>query len=81
MNNMLEKIEAYFKENSKEKILEEWSKYEEFDKIGPSVDDLIEHLETHFKIPKDDLERELKTLQILFKNPKFISGFLFRFEI
>lgn len=82
MENMLEELEYYFRNTPKEEILKGWSKYAEYDKVGPKVNEYLEHLETHFKIPKQEhLEKELQSSQILNESPKFFSGFLFRFVL
>lgn len=41
MNNFLESLRCYFKDNSREKILEDWAKTEEFDQVGISVEDFL----------------------------------------
>lgn len=36
--NILEGLKEYFRNNSKEKIAEDWEKYKEYDEVGISVD-------------------------------------------
>lgn len=40
--NFLEELKEYFRTTSKEKILEDWNKSQEYDKIGPTVDEYIQ---------------------------------------
>jgi len=40
-NNFYEKLKQYFEETPREKVLEDWVKSAEFDKIGPTVDDYL----------------------------------------
>lgn len=76
MNTMLEKTEAYFRENSKKEILEKWREYEKFDKIGPKVDDLISHLEMYFKIPvTENTETRIKSSNLTTQKTRKDSGF------
>jgi hypothetical protein len=44
MSDMLEKIDKYFSENSKEKILEDWKKSEKYDKIGITIHKFMDGL-------------------------------------
>ena len=41
MNNLFEELKKYFEMSSPEKVLEDWSKSAEFDKISPTVDEFI----------------------------------------
>jgi hypothetical protein len=40
-NNFYEKLKQYFEETPREKILEDWAKSAEFNKVGPTVDDFL----------------------------------------
>lgn len=40
-NNFYEKLKQYFEETPREKVLEDWAKSAEFDKVGPTVDDFL----------------------------------------
>ena len=39
MEDYNEELERYFKNTPREKILSDWNKSEEFDKVGPTVDE------------------------------------------
>lgn len=41
MNNFLENLRCYFKDNSQEMILEDWAKTEEFDQVGILMEDFL----------------------------------------
>ncbi len=76
MKSFFEELESYFVENSHEKVLTKWSKYDtEENNVGPKVEEYLSTcqnhffssfypIETDFKISNDDL------------TPKFTSGFL-----
>jgi hypothetical protein len=41
MYNFLEELKKYFDETPKDKILEDWVKTEEFDNVGPTVEEFL----------------------------------------
>lgn len=45
MDNFVEDLKKYFDETPKEKVLEDWNKSKEFDKVGPTVDEFINNTE------------------------------------
>ena len=45
---IVESLEKYFSENSKEKILEDWNSISEFDEIGPTVDEFLKQNNINF---------------------------------
>lgn len=76
MSKMLEKLDAYFKNTPREQILKDWAETEKFDKVGPTIHELVEHLETYFKIPKQDEYERNKLYNLIIENPEF-SGFFY----
>jgi len=40
-NNFYEKLKQYFETTPREKVLEDWAKSAEYDKVGPTVDDFL----------------------------------------
>jgi|688.fasta_scaffold1200846_2 hypothetical protein len=44
--NFLEELKEYFRTTSKEQILEDWNKSQEYDKVGPTVDEFIDNTKT-----------------------------------
>ena len=40
-NNFFEELQEYFKNTPREKVLEDWSKTEEYDNIGPTVEEFL----------------------------------------
>lgn len=41
-NNFFEELKKYFEVTPREKVLEDWAKSIEFDKVGPTVEEFIE---------------------------------------
>jgi hypothetical protein len=39
--DILEELKEYFRNNTKEKILEDWEKSKKYDKVGPTVDEFF----------------------------------------
>jgi hypothetical protein len=71
MNNFLENLRCYFKDNSRERILEDWAKTEEFDQVGILMEDFL-------NIIKEYRPSVIKTNENITNSysPKFSSGFL-----
>ena len=66
-DNFVEKLKKYFNETPREKVLEDWKKSEEYDKIGPTMDEFMENTKKcRMKIDKQKryLEMEQEFLQI-----------------
>ena len=63
MNNFLVELKKYFESTTQEKILEDWSKSEEFDEIGPSVEEFFKYSK-HILSNDNQLLNELATSQI-----------------
>jgi hypothetical protein len=76
MNNFFEDLKKYFETTSQEKILEDWSKSEEFDKIGPTVEEFLINSQHYSVLSKDPLSG---FLQNIYKQPKpeVLFGFSF----
>lgn len=75
MNNFLENLKKYFENTSKGKILEDWSKSAEFDKIGPTVEAFLHHTQQFYPIHSEGpFEGNLVGINEF--DPKFTSGFL-----
>ena len=41
MNNFYEELKRYFEVTPQDKVLEDWAKSEEFDNVGPTVEEFI----------------------------------------
>lgn len=63
-SNFYNELQEYFKNTSKEKILEDWNKSAEFDKIGITVEELIEKrimgigVDTGYRLSKQETVEE-----------------------
>ena len=55
---MLEQLEDYFKNTSKEKIMEDWKETEKYSKVGPSVDEYLSYIKKIKIIDRDKLSKK-----------------------
>jgi len=77
MQNLLDDLRAYFKNNLPAKVDSDWAKYAKYDEVGPKVSELLSHFETHFQYEEDEsLEKEIQNNPIKTKSPK-VSGFFY----
>jgi hypothetical protein len=75
MYNFLEELKQYFDNTPKEKILSDWSKTEEFDLIGPKINDFLTHTNqciVRIKLTDDFLKFNYTKIT----NPENTSGLL-----
>jgi hypothetical protein len=42
--NFLDKLKAYFDNTPREKVLEDWNKSADLDKVGPTIDEFLENI-------------------------------------
>ena len=52
MENFVEKLKKYFEETPREKVLEDWEKTKELDKIGVTVEEFLQNINDN--IEKND---------------------------
>lgn len=65
--NMLEELDRYFRETPKEKIMEDWAKFEKYDQVGPTIDNFRNRHDKIFSRSGLDLvELEKKFDQVLY---------------
>lgn len=74
MNNFFEDLKKYFEVTPREKVLEDWAKSEEFDQVGPVMDDFLAQTYWYCKIHLEDPLINCNTINNEY-NPKFSSGF------
>jgi hypothetical protein len=74
-NNFYEKLKQYFEETPREKVLEDWAKSAEYDKVGPTVDDFLNNTNKQETIE----EAGLKHCDMLDKFPALVNP-LFSFK-
>ncbi len=72
MNNFLEELKHYFATTPKEKIMEDWAKSAEFNKVGPTIDEFLQYTQLNYHIHSQD---PLRVCLINEYSPKFSSGF------
>lgn len=76
MSDFYEQLEQYFATTPREKILEDWAKTEEYDKIGPTAEALLNNILRYQVHSFESLTETFSKTPNTF-NPKFSSGFLF----
>jgi len=54
MNDFTEDLKNYFENTPRAKVLEDWAKTEAFDKVGPTMDELLKTTINYFKIKSED---------------------------
>lgn len=78
MSTILEDLKRYFRETPQEKIISDWAKSKEFDKIGPPIYEFIESSIKYYTVecPEASNMNQIVITNIN-NNPKFIpSGFV-----
>ena len=58
MNNFFEELKKYFEVTPREKVLEDWAKSAEFDKVGPTVEELTSELASKLKEVLNNMSQE-----------------------
>jgi hypothetical protein len=48
MDNLLEELKKYFKNTPRSKVMEDWAKSAEYDKVGPTVEEFISCSPYHY---------------------------------
>ncbi len=77
MSTILDSLKRYCQNNTEEQIREAWDAFEEYDKIGPNVDDFMAESKLLFyEQTKIDNYWEFFCSNQLITNPKFSSDFL-----
>jgi hypothetical protein len=74
MNNFFEDLKTYFEVTPREKVLEDWAKSEEFDKVGLTVEDFLQNTQ-HYYVFSDDPLIGSSINSKDYYSPKFTSGF------
>ena len=49
MKDFLKEVKEYFENTPQDKINSDWTKYEEFDQVGPTVDEFLKTFEDETK--------------------------------
>lgn len=74
MENIVEKLNQYFKITSSVQILNNWEATKDFDQVGPIMDDFLNQVNQLYKIKLHD-PTEVHNLIINDYSPKFTSDF------
>jgi len=74
MNNFFEELQKYFEVTPQEKILEDWAKSAEFDKIGPTVEQFLKNTQMYYQIHSKDPQQGCLIENNQY-SPKYSSGF------
>lgn len=73
MSNFFEELKKYFEATPEEKILEDWLKSADFDNVGPSVEEYLQHSQQYYVFSEDPVIEEMTNITNY--SPKFSSGF------
>ncbi|MDO6738613.1 hypothetical protein [Wenyingzhuangia sp. 2_MG-2023] len=79
MSNFFEELKQYFEKTPREEILDVWSKSEECDQVGPTVDELISHSNRYY-VHSEEPNQSSSELINNNLNPKYTSGFFYNFN-
>jgi hypothetical protein len=75
MSNFFEALKQYFELTPHDKVLQDWAKSEEFDKIGPTFDEFLNNCAQYYQIHSEE-PQWVSLTGISEFDPKFTSGFL-----
>ncbi len=74
-NDFYEELKAYFENTAQDKVMTDWAATEEYDSMGPTVDEFLFYSQKYYKVHLEDLH----DIGIHFiennLNPEFTSGF------
>jgi len=72
MSTLLEDLRKYFSETPHEKIISDWAKSEEYDSVGPPVDEFIEFSKKYYTVICADVDNiDKMIINNISSNPKF----------
>ena len=74
MNNFFEELKKYFEVTPREKVLEDWAKSAEFDKVGPTVEEFLHNTNRYYQIHSEEPSGGC-SIEFNEYDPKFTSGF------
>ena len=72
-NNFAEALKQYFENTPKEQIEADWKKSEEWDKVGPTVEQYMNVLDSNNVIQQVDFEKEVQA-RVEFKMNELLTG-------
>lgn len=76
MSNFFEELKKYFEVTPREKVLEDWAKSAELDKVGPTVEEFLLNTNQYYQIfSEEPLGFSLSENNVY--SPKFTSGFFY----
>ncbi len=74
MSNFFEELKKYLEVTPREKVLEDWAKSAEFDKVGPTVEEFLHNTNQYYQIHSEE-PLGVCLIGINEYDPKFTSGF------
>jgi hypothetical protein len=77
-NNFFEELIKYFENTPREQVLADWAKSEEFDNVGPAVEDILSFSKRRQKIELTEHRESEYSYNLNNLNPKKASGFLLK---
>ncbi|MBI9069690.1 MAG: hypothetical protein JEZ09_20505 [Salinivirgaceae bacterium] len=75
MSTILESLKLYFQSNSREQIERDWAESEQYDIIGPKIDEFIHQSKQFNLIETTDSYWKYSCSKQIIKNPEFASDF------
>lgn len=74
MDNFFDDLKKYFEVTPREKVLEDWAKSAEFDKVGPTVESFLHNTNHYYQLFSEEPLLDC-FVGISEYDPKFTSGF------
>lgn len=75
MRTILDRLKQYYENNSQEQIEKDWAESEEYDQIGPLVDEFIKQTKIFYEFHMRDSYWEFSNSNNILHNPKFTSDY------
>ena len=76
-NDFFEDLQKYFENTPRTQVMEDWSKSEKLDEVGPTVEEFLNHTKRIHHVHLKDPASNNMNFKNINTNPEFTSGFLF----
>ena len=74
MNAILEGLKQYFQNTDASQVLKDWAEFDEFNKIGPTIEEFMKQSSFMYKMD-NNMSRWKFSSPTISQNPKFSSDF------
>lgn len=78
--NFFEELKRYFANTSNDQIFKEWKESEDFDNIGPTVEEFLTYADPYYQTLLEDPLSSGKILNCNNLSSEFTSGFFLNFK-